>query len=35
MSKKEKVEHEHSVKIQWKIWGETMCFRQKSDHVTP
>ena len=33
--KKEKIEHENSVKIQWKICGETKCFQQKSDHVTP
>ena len=33
--KKEKVEYENSVKIQWKICGETKCFRQKNDHVTP
>ena len=35
MSEKEKIEHENSVKIQWKICGETKCFRQKSDHMTP
>ena len=35
MSEKEKVEHENSVKIQWKICGETKCSRQKSDHMTP
>ena len=32
---KEKVEHENSVKIQWKICGETKCLGQKSGHVTP